>query len=80
MDIGKYNVLVMRAESKPWQMGDASGISSTLRFMYQGKVFKARITQQLFDTVKDIVQEEAEVELSLDVYQETPRLICKSVS
>lgn len=79
MDIGKHGVLLMRADAKPWQMEGNSGTAYSVRFMNEGKVFRARITEALFKEVKDLQQVDAIVSLSLDAYNERLRLQCDAV-
>jgi len=79
MDIGKHKVLVMRVESKPWQMEGNSGTATTVRFMDEGKVYKAKITPDLYEAAKGLVQVTKVVTLELDAYDEKPRLLCSKI-
>jgi hypothetical protein len=79
MDIGKYEVLIMRLEGKPWQMDSNSGVAYTLHFMENGRVFKAKITESVFKANKDKIQENGKVTLLLDSYNGVPRLLCSDI-
>jgi len=79
MDIGKYSVLLMRVESKPWQIEGNSGVATTVHFMEGGKVYKAKTSEAIFEQFKEVVQKEAVISLSLDSYNGVPRLICTGI-
>jgi len=79
MELGEYKVLVMRLESKPWQMGDNSGVSSSIRFMANGIVFKAKISEDLFAKYKDLVQVEKRIVLSASSFNEVTKLAVSAI-
>lgn len=80
MDIGEYSVLVMRVDAKPWSINDKTGVSYTLRFMENGMVFRAKLNQDQYEVLKDVVQVQKDIKLKLTAYNETPRLEVVSVA
>jgi len=79
MEIGKYNVLVLRVEAKPWAINDNSGTAYSVRFLEEGRVFKAKTTEKVFNEFKDVVEKRAKLELKLSSFNEIAKLECSDM-
>lgn len=80
MEIGNYNVLILRSEAKPWAINDSTGTAYSIRFLENGRVFKAKTTEQIFNQLKDVVEQRADLELRLSSYNELAKLECVGVA
>jgi len=80
MDIGKYDVLIMKCTQNDWTIGDKSGTSYQLKFMDGGTVYNAKLTPTQYNEYKDVVQVEGQVELKMSAYNGVPRLEVVSLS
>jgi len=79
MKIGKYDVLIMRLESRAWDFNEQSGTSYTIHFMSEGRVYKAKITKVLYDEYSDVVQKEGSISLVLESYNSVLKLSCVDI-
>lgn len=79
MELGRQSVLLMRAESRPWDIGGQSGIAYSLFFLAGGKVYKARTTKELYSKVEGVVQQQVVLDLFVDSRNDNPRLECTDI-
>jgi len=64
----------LRADSRPYNFEGKEGVSYSARFLDEGFVFKARITETVFKELEHVIDQLGVCELVLSSYQDRLQL------